>query len=181
MVHTSIDGEVNVTLAPRQPGSALKSIVYAAALRRGWTPATILWDQPIEFPQPDGSVYAPRNYDDSWHGPQRLRMALANSLNIPAIKTIEYVGVENFVEQAHALGITTLNDTAAYGLPLVLGAGEVRLLDLTNVYNTIRNGGLKRDPVAIPKVTNSRSEVLESARPTPGRPALDLAGAARQL
>src|SRR5215210_2503264 len=169
---TWIDGEVNVTLAPRQPGSALKPIVYAAALRRGWTPATILWDQPIEFPQPDGSVYAPRNYDDSWHGPQRLRMALANSLNIPAIKTIEYVGVENFVEQAHALGITTLNDTSAYGLPLVLGAGEVRLLDLTNVYNTIRNGGLKRDPVAILKVTNSRGEVLESARPTPGQPAL---------
>ena len=110
---TSIDGEVNVTLAPRQPGSALKPIVYAAALRRGWTPATMLWDQPVEFPQPDGSVYAPRNYDDSWHGPQRLRMALANSLNIPAIKTIEYVGVENFVEQAHALGITTLNDTSA--------------------------------------------------------------------
>ena len=169
---TSIDGEVNVTLAPRQPGSALKPIVYAAALRRGWTPATILWDQPVEFPQPDGSVYAPRNYDDSWHGPQRLRMALANSLNIPAIKTIEYVGVENFVEQAHALGITTLNDTSAYGLPLVLGAGEVRLLDLTNVYNTIRNGGLKRDPVAILKVTNSRGEVLESTRPTPGQPVL---------
>ncbi len=169
---TSIDGEVNVTLAPRQPGSALKPIVYAAALQRGWTPATILWDQPVEFPQPDGSVYAPHNYDDSWHGPQRLRMALANSLNIPAIKAIEYVGVENFVEQAHALGITTLNDTSAYGLPLVLGAGEVRLLDLTNVYNTIRNGGIKRDPVAILKVTNSRGEVLESARPTPGKPAL---------
>jgi penicillin-binding protein 1C len=168
----SIDGEVNVTLAPRQPGSALKPIVYAAAMRRGWTPATILWDQPIEFPQPDGSVYAPRNYDDSWHGPQRMRMALANSLNIPAIKTIEYVGVDAFVEQAHALGITTLNDTSAYGLPLVLGAGEVRLLDLTNVYNTIRNGGVKRDPVAILKVTNSRGEVLQSARPTPGQPAL---------
>jgi penicillin-binding protein 1C len=168
----SIDGEVNVTLASRQPGSALKPIVYAAALRRGWTPATIIWDQPVAFPQPDGSVYAPRNYDESWHGPQRLRMALANSLNIPAIKAIEYVGVENFVEQAHALGITTLNDTSAYGLPLVLGAGEVRLLDLANVYNTFRNGGYKRDPVAILKVTNSRGEVLESARPTQGRSAL---------
>jgi 1A family penicillin-binding protein len=168
----SIDGQVNVTLASRQPGSALKPIVYAAALRRGWTPATILWDQPIEFPQSNGSVYAPRNYDDSWHGPQRLRMALANSLNIPAIKAIDYVGVENFVEQAHALGITTLNDTSAYGLPLALGAGEVRLLDLTNVYNTFRNDGFKRDPVSILKVTNSRGEVLESARPTPGRQAL---------
>jgi penicillin-binding protein 1C len=169
---SAIDGEVNVTLAARQPGSALKPIVYAAAMRRGWTPATVLWDQPVEFPQPDGSVYAPRNYDDSWHGPQRLRMALSNSLNIPAIKTMEFVGVENFVEQAHAMGITTLNDTSKYGLALVLGAGEVRLLDLTNVYNTIRNSGLKRDPVAILKVTNSHGEVLESARETPGRQVL---------
>src|SRR6266545_4789239 len=169
---TSVDGEVNVTLAPRQPGSALKPIVYAAAMQRGWTPATVLWDQPVEYKQADGSVYAPRNYDDSWHGPQRLRMALANSLNIPAVKAMEFVGVENFVEQAHALGITTLNDTSTYGLALVLGAGEVRLLDLTNVYNTIRNGGIRRDPTAILKVTNSRGEVLESASESPGRQGL---------
>jgi 1A family penicillin-binding protein len=168
----SIDGEVNVTLSPRQPGSALKPIVYAAALQRGWTPATVIWDTPVEFPQPDGSVYAPHNYDDSWHGPQRLRMALANSLNIPAIKTIQFVGVENFVELAHRLGITTLNDPARYGLPLALGAGEVRLLDLTNVYNTFRNGGRARDPVAILKITNSRGEVLETADNGPGRQVL---------
>ena len=159
----SIDGQVNVTLSPRQPGSALKPIVYAAALQRGWTPATVIWDAPVEFPQPDGSVYAPLNYDESWHGPQRLRMALANSLNIPAIKTLQFVGVENFVELAHRLGITTLNDPARYGLPLALGAGEVRLLDLTNVYNTFRNGGRARDPIAILKITNSHGEVLESA------------------
>jgi 1A family penicillin-binding protein len=168
----SIDGEVNVTLSPRQPGSALKPIVYAAALQRGWTPATVIWDTPVEFPQPDGSVYAPHNYDDSWHGPQRLRMALANSLNIPAIKTIQFVGVENFVELAHRLGITTLNDPTRYGLPLALGAGEVRLLDLTNVYNTFRNGGRARDPVAILKITNSRGEVLETADTGPGRQVL---------
>ena len=168
----AIDGEVNVALAPRQPGSALKPIVYAAAMRRGWTPATVLWDEPTEFKLSDGTVYAPHNYDDSWHGPQRLRMALANSLNIPAVKAMEFVGVENFVEQAHAMGITTLNDTSAYGLALVLGAGEVRLLDLTNVYNTIRNGGYKRDPVPILKVTNSRGEVLENISEAPGRQAL---------
>jgi len=168
----SIDGEVNVALAPRQPGSALKPIVYAAALQHGWTPATVLWDEATEFKLADGTTYAPHNYDDSWHGPQRLRMALANSLNIPAVKAIEYVGVENFVEQAHAMGITTLNDTSAYGLALVLGAGEVKLLDLTNVYNTIRNGGLKRDPAPILKVINSHGEVLENITEAPGRPAL---------
>ena len=168
----AIDGEVNVALAPRQPGSALKPIVYAAAMRKGWTPATVLWDTPTEFKLGDGTVYAPRNYDDAWHGPQRLRMALANSLNIPAVRAIEFVGVEAFVEQAHAMGITTLNDTAAYGPALVLGAGEVRLLDLTNVYNTLRNAGFRRDPTPILKVTNSRGEVLENISEAPGRQVL---------
>lgn len=168
----SIDGEVNVTLAPRQPGSALKPVVYAAALQRGWTPATIIWDTPVEYPGGDGQVYAPRNYDGQFHGPQRLRMALANSLNIPAIRTIEFVGVDAFVELAHRMGITTLNDPTRYGLPLALGAGEVRLLDLANVYTTIRNGGRERAPIAILKVTNARGEVLERAEPIPGRQVL---------
>jgi 1A family penicillin-binding protein len=168
----SIDGEVNVTLAPRQPGSALKPVVYAAAMQRGWTPATIIWDTPVEYPAGDGQVYAPRNYDGQFHGPQRLRMALANSLNIPAIRTIEFVGVDAFVELAHRMGITTLNDPTRYGLPLALGAGEVRLLDLTNVYNTIRNGGRERAPVAILRVTNARGEVLETAEQDPGRQVL---------
>ena len=168
----SIDGEVNVTLAARQPGSALKPIVYAAAMQRGWTPATILWDTPVSYPAGDGSLYEPKNYDEQWHGPQRLRMALANSLNIPAIRTIEFVGVEAFVELAHRMGITTLNDPQQYGLPLALGAGEVRLLDLTNVYSTIRNAGRERAPIAILKVTNARGAVLESAESVPGRQVL---------
>ncbi len=168
----SIDGQVNVTLAPRQPGSALKPVVYAAALQRGWTPATIIWDTPVQYPAGDGTVYEPRNYDDRFHGPQRLRMALANSLNIPAIRAIEFVGVDEFVELAHRMGITTLNDPTRYGLPLALGAGEVRLLDLTNVYNTIRNGGRFREPVAILKVTDARGQVLEMAGDDPGRQVL---------
>jgi 1A family penicillin-binding protein len=167
-----IDGEVNVTLAPRQPGSALKPVVYAAALQRGWTPATIIWDTPVQYPGGNGQVYAPRNYDGQFHGPQRLRMALANSLNIPAIRTLEFVGIDAFVELAHRMGITTLNDPSRFGLPLALGAGEVRLLDLTNVYTTIRNGGHFRSPVAILKVTNTRGQVLELAGDDPGRQAL---------
>lgn len=165
----TIDGQVNVTLAPRQPGSALKPIVYAAALQRGWTPATIIWDTPVTYPAGDGTVYAPRNYDNAFHGPQRLRMALANSLNIPAVRALEYVGIEAFVSLAHRMGITTLNDPQRYGLPLALGAGEVRLLDLTAVYNTFRNGGRYRPPVAILKVTNARGETLETISDTPGR------------
>lgn len=168
----SIDGQVNVTLSPRQPGSALKPAVYAAALRRGWTPATVIWDTPTEFKLADGTVYAPRNYDDAWHGPQRLRMALANSLNIPAVKAIEFVGVDQFVEQAGQMGITTFTDPLRFGLSMALGSNEVRLLDLTNVYSTLRNGGRTRPPVAILKIANSRGEVLERAPDNVGRQVL---------
>ncbi len=168
----TIDGQVNVALAERQPGSALKPVVYAAAIQHGWTPATIIWDTPVSYPAGDGSIYAPQNYDSQWHGPQRLRMALANSLNIPAIKALEYAGIEPFVELAHRMGITTLNDPARYGLPLALGAGEVRLLDLTIAYSTIRNGGRYRKPIAILSVTNARGAVLEQAENTPGRQVL---------
>lgn len=168
----AIDGQVNVTLAPRQPGSALKPIVYAAAMQRGWTPATVIWDEPTEFRTADGAPYRPMNYDNAWHGPQRLRMALANSLNIPAVKALEFVGVETFVDQARALGITTFEDRARFGLAMALGANEVRLLELTNVYSTFRNGGRWRAPVTVLKVTNSRGQVLEQASTDPGRQAL---------
>lgn len=167
-----IDGQVNVALAPRQPGSALKPIVYAAALQRGWTPATVIWDEPVRYEQANGSVYAPVNYDNSWHGPQRVRMALANSLNIPAVKTLEFVGVENFVELATHMGITTFDDPSRYGLSMALGSVEVRLLDLSAAYNTLRSGGHYRPPVTILKVANNRGEVLERWTPEPGRQVL---------
>lgn len=168
----TIDGQVNVTVSPRQPGSALKPVVYATALQRGWTPATVIWDVQTTFATADGKGYTPMNYDNSFHGPMRLRMALANSLNIPAVKAIEYTGVEAFVEQAHAMGITTLNDPTSYVLPLALGAGEVKLLDAANVYSTFRNAGRFRDTVAVLSVTNSRGQVLERAAPVEGKPVL---------
>ncbi len=166
-----IQGQVNVALAPRQPGSALKPLVYAAALQRGWTPATVIWDVPSRFEQ-NGVAYTPVNYDNSWHGPQRLRMALANSLNIPAVKALEFAGVENFVRLAGDMGLTTFHDPARYGLTMALGSNEVRLLELTGAYNIFRNGGHFQPPVAVLKVTNSRGEVLETWRPQPGRQVL---------
>lgn len=170
--NAEIDGKVNVALSPRQPGSALKPIVYAAALQRGWTPATVIWDEPIRYELAGGGVYAPMNYDNSWHGPQRVRMALANSLNIPAVRTLEFVGVENFVEQATRMGITTFNDPSRYGLSMALGSVEVRLLDLSAAYNTFQNSGRYQEPVTILKVTNNRGEVLERWNPNPGRQVL---------
>ena len=164
--NTAIDGQVNVALAPRQPGSALKPLVYAAALDRGWTPATIIWDTPTDF----GGGYKPQNYDNTFHGPQRLRMALAGSLNIPAVKALEYVGLPSFLDMAHAMGITTLQEREKYGLAVALGAGEVRLLDLANTYATFANGGRAREPVALLRVTTGRGETLLSAEPSRGKP-----------
>ncbi len=173
----AIDGQVNVTRARRQPGSALKPIVYAAALQRGWTPATVVWDEPVSYPAGDG-VYTPQNYDNQFHGPQRIRMALANSLNIPAIRTLEFVGIPAFVDLARQLGISTFDDPARFGLPLALGANEVQLLELTSVYDTFRNAGRHRAPAVILRVTDAAGQVLERFADQPGRQALGSQGEA---
>lgn len=163
----SIDGQVNVALAPRQPGSTLKPIIYADALRQDWTPSTIIWDTPVDFGR-----YRPQNYDDQFHGPQRLRMALAGSLNIPAVRTLQHVGIDSFLDLAHAMGITTLQDRDRYGLAVALGAGEVRLLDLTNVYTTFANRGRERSPIALLRVTTSSGSLLYQAPSEAGTPVL---------
>jgi membrane peptidoglycan carboxypeptidase len=165
-----------VALAPRQPGSALKPLIYAAAMQRGWTPATVIWDERTSFDQGNGIAYEPMNYDNSWHGPQRVRMALANSLNIPAVKALEFVGIEAFVTQAQQMGITTFDQPARYGLPMALGSGEVRLLELTAAYNTLRNGGRYVAPVSVLKITNNRGEVLQHWQAERGRQVLGLQG-----
>ncbi len=165
------DGEVNVALAPRQPGSTLKPFVYAAALQRGWTPATVIWDTPSRWTSPDGTIYEPKNYDGAFHGPLRLRMALANSLNIPAVKALEFVGVAPFVEQMSRLGISSFDDPARFGLAMALGSNEVRLLELAGAYNALHNAGRFSAPVAVLKVSNSRGELLERWQPERGQPA----------
>ncbi len=160
----SIDGQVNVALAPRQPGSTLKPLVYAQALADDWTPATIIWDTPTDF----GGGYQPQNYDNRFHGPQRLRMALAGSLNIPAVKALRFVGLDRFLDLAHRMGITTLQDRDRYGLAVALGAGEVRLLDLATAYSVLANGGLARPTAALLRVTNTHGELLYSYTPPEG-------------
>jgi 1A family penicillin-binding protein len=161
----TIDGQVNVATAARQPGSALKPLVYAAAMMQpnGWTPATVIWDVPLNV-----NGYQPMNYDNRFHGPQRLRLALANSYNIPAVKALQFVGVDAFLDLAHAMGITTLQDRERYGLAVALGAGEVKLLDLTTAYTTFANGGQSRPSVSILRVSTNHGEVLYSYKPPAG-------------
>ena len=160
--NAEVDGQVNVALALRQPGSALKPFVYATALMQGWTAATVLWDVPTEYPLTGGEVYAPKNYDGQFHGPVSIRVALANSFNIPAVKTLEHITIDEFLRQLHSMGITTLNDRPRYGLSLALGGGEVKLLELTTAYSVFANGGNYRPPTTILKVENTRGEVLEA-------------------
>ncbi|MBX3013980.1 MAG: transglycosylase domain-containing protein [Caldilineaceae bacterium] len=139
----AIAGQVNVARSRRQPGSAIKPILYAAALDENLiSPATILWDTPVTYTLSAGQTYTPQNYDRAFHGPITARSALANSYNIPTVKLLEAVGVARMVTVARELGITTLNqDPAQYGLSLGLGSGEVTLLDLTTAFHTFASTG----------------------------------------
>ncbi len=174
----NIDGEVNVALAPRQPGSSMKPITYAAALISGQSGATLLPDIPTTYPDRDGSLYMPINYDQLYHGPVTLRMALANSYNVPSVALESRVGVDSVLKLARNLGLTTLDaDPSKYGLSLTLGGGDVRLLDLTAAYATFRNAGNYAPPSAILRVEDSRGKVLEQYQPPTQTPMLGNNGA----
>jgi len=161
-------GNVNVTLAQRQPGSSFKPIAYATAFEKGWTGATTVLDAPISFPQANGTVYTPQNYDLKFHGIVTLRHALDNSLNIPAIKVLQYATIPATLKTAHDMGITTLNDPSEYGLSLVLGGGDVRPIDMATVYATLDNEGLKVEPRAILEVTSrDGANITKNTQPAP--------------
>jgi membrane peptidoglycan carboxypeptidase len=161
-----LDGQVNVTTRERQPGSALKPFTYLSAMEEGMTPGTVIWDVPTEFPPFGAGGYKPSNYNGRWNGPLRMRTALANSLNMPAIKTLKFAGIDHTLDLLHRAGITGLQRGAGYyGLPLTLGGGEVTPLDLTTAYNTLASGGRYYPPVAILKITDSSGKVLQEFKP----------------
>lgn len=160
----TIDGQVNIVTSLRQPASTIKPLAYLAAFERlGWTPSTLLWDVPVEYPDANGNVYRPRNVDGQFHGPVTVRTALANSYNIPAIKTLEAIKISALKEMAYRLGISTLN-REDYGLPLVLGSGEVSLLEMTNAYQAIANQGILLQPTTIQKITDNFGREIEPLR-----------------
>jgi membrane peptidoglycan carboxypeptidase len=196
-----ISGAVNGALSDRQPGSAIKPITYAVALdpehaetsgRYPWTAATLIADLRTAFPTREGEPYVPLNYDGKFHGPVTLRSALANSYNIPAVRTLQHVGIDALVKQASRMGIdwrmnagnseqevediaaaagkTTdpegddaANATRGYGLALTLGGGEVRLIDLTAAYGTFANGGRRVRPYGISRIETLDGETLFTA------------------
>ncbi len=170
-----IDGNVNVAVAPRQPGSSFKPFSYVTAFHQGHTSAELVMDVHTCFDDYPNPPYCPEDYDRKYHGPQSFRTALARSYNIPAVKVLDMVGVGNVIRTAHAMGINTLNqDLDYYGLSLTLGGGEVWLLDLTYAYGVLANGGTiigeparnprpgyrQLDPVSILRVEDADGQVL---------------------
>ncbi|MBK8903826.1 MAG: transglycosylase domain-containing protein [Anaerolineaceae bacterium] len=161
----SIDGQVNVALSPRQPGSSIKPITYATALQRGWSTADVLWDVPIELDLGDGEKMTPRNYDGTYRGPVLFRDALANSYNIPPVQLLRDVGVPNFIATARSMGIESLREPPGfYGLALTLGGGEVPLLEMTHAFATLANQGQKPRLTAVLHITDSRGNVIFDAQ-----------------
>ncbi|MEK9155450.1 MAG: transglycosylase domain-containing protein [Patescibacteria group bacterium] len=154
-----IQGQVNVTQQPLQPGSSMKPIIYAAAFEKGYTPNTILWDVETTFPTETGP-YNPHNYDGGEHGYLTMRKALQGSLNIAAVKTMYLVGINKALDFTDRLGYTTLGDRSRFGLSLVLGGGEVSMNDHLRAYSTFANSGLKHETVGILKIEDSKGEVL---------------------
>lgn len=172
------DGKVNVVLSQRQPGSSIKPVTYAAALSKGiFTPETMIMDVKTEFPGVDAAhPYVPKNYNGKFNGPVSLRTALASSLNIPAVKLLAMVGVDNMMQLAYDMGIESFDPTNEnvnrVGLSVTLGGGELRLLDLASAYSTFANEGHKVEPISILKVVNRDAKVLEEVKPVKGKQVL---------
>ncbi|MEI6659818.1 MAG: transglycosylase domain-containing protein [bacterium] len=168
-----IDGNFNVATASRQPGSSFKPIVYALSFKEGYTSKTTLFDVPTEFnascsptgkpltDHPTATCYMPDDYDNNTRGPMTLKDALAQSINIVAVKLLYLVGVPDTIKMAHDLGISTLNDPTRYGLSLVIGGGETTLLDMTSVYGVFANEGVRNPYTGILSVSDSSGNVLE--------------------
>ncbi|MGJ3240682.1 MAG: transglycosylase domain-containing protein [Anaerolineae bacterium] len=158
--NTAIDGNVNVTIALRQPGSTMKPFTYAGAMELGMTMGDVLWDTPVEIPQPGQPNYVPRNYDNAFHGPMALRHALANSYNIPAVQTVRMTGVDYLLNMMNRVGVSTLTDPSRYGISLTLGGGEVSLLELTNAYGVLANVGTYVSPTSILCVIDTDDNIV---------------------
>ena len=164
-----IDGNFNTALAPRQPGSSIKPIVYASAFSKGYTPDTKVYDVKTQFSsvcEPwdlsnENPCYSPNNYNNQFVGPISLRNALAQSLNIPAVKVLYLTGIRDAIKLAGDMGITTLNDPDRLGLTLVLGGGEVKLLEHTGAYAVFANEGVKAERRPILRIEDSQGRVLE--------------------
>jgi penicillin-binding protein 1C len=174
-----IDGNFNVATANRQPGSSFKPFIYATAFSKGFTPDTVLFDLPTEFQttcdaygralpgRSQADCYMPGNYDNKFRGPMSLRDALAQSINVIAVKLFYLAGLSDSLKTAEDMGISTLSDIGRYGLTLVIGGGEVSLLDITSAYGVFANDGVRNTYTGILRVEDVNGNVLEEYTPKP--------------
>lgn len=176
---TKNDGNFNVAISnTRQPGSSLKPVMYATAFEKGYTPATLIMDTKTDFPtnDPSNPTYTPVNYDGKFHGPVQVRFALANSMNIPAVKLLAKVGIQPVMQKAYDMGIEnwqpTPDNLKSVGLSLVLGGRETSLLNEITAYSVFANKGVRQDPVTILKVTDKDGHVLYQNKTTQGKQVL---------
>lgn len=172
------EGNFNVALANRQPGSSLKPVMYAAAFEKGYTPSTMIMDVKTEFPtgNADNPTYSPVNYDGKFRGPIQLRFALANSFNVPAVKMLARVGVKDVMEKGYEMGIKnwqpTSSNMSSVGLSLVLGGRETTLLDEVTAYSVFANKGVRQDSITILEVKDNKGKVLFKAKKKDGQKVL---------
>jgi penicillin-binding protein 1C len=169
----TFEPNLNVSLAKRQPGSSIKPLTYATMLEQGYSIAFPFLDVPTVFRGADGGKdYKPVNYDGKFRGVVPMRRALGNSLNIPAVKAVQIVGVENMIKQAKKMGITTFGNVNQYGPAITLGGGETRLLEMTGAYSVFASGGLYRAPTPILEIKDAKGNVIYSYRDNGGERAL---------
>ena len=160
-----IDGQVNMALSPRQPGSSFKPLLFATALSDNLiSPATILWDVPITYDLGVNQIYRPTNYDDKFHGLVTTRAALANSYNVPAVRLLSALGTDRMAESAIDMGLKTMKESKWYGLGMALGSNEVPLVEMVNAYRTLANQGLYHEPEVALTILDSQSQLIHPLR-----------------
>lgn len=156
---SSIDGNVNITLSARQPGSAFKPFAYATAFEKGFQPESPIVDKPTNFgPDGSGRPYIPKNYDGKFHGLLTMRQTLAMSLNVPAVQTLALAGIADTIDLATRLGITTLTDPKRYGLSLVLGGAEVKPIDMASAFSVFSQDGIRHEIKSVLKIVDKYKE-----------------------
>lgn len=173
----TIQGNFNAALAHRQPGSTFKPFVYSVLFNKGYTPSTVLWDVPTQFSAlcawnnftSDNNCYSPVDYDGKFRGPMTIRDALAQSINVPAVKALYLAGVNDSINLATSMGVGSLTDPSRYGLSLVLGGGEVSLLDMVSAYSVFANDGIRNPASPILRVEDGNGTSLFERTPTPSR------------
>lgn len=156
------DGNVNVTLSLRQPGSAIKIVNYAVAFQQGFTPATIISDTPISFRLPHQKAYSPKNYNNKFHGNVSIRTALGSSLNVPAVKVLASLGVDKMIAMGQKMGITSWENPNRFGLSLTLGGGEIKMIDLAQAYTVLANLGEKIPLAPLLEINRGKENLFRS-------------------